>query len=446
FISIDDNELHNLRKICDEIFGENNFIAQIIWERAYAPVNLKKHFSESHDFVICYARDISEAINLGLPRSDEADDRYSNPDNDPRGPWQSSDLSVGPPVEKNIYEIITPGGRKVMPPSGRSWLYTREIFNKLRSDNRIWFGENENNVPRVKRFLVDVKDTVTPMTIWAYKEVGHSQSASQALKRLFDDKAVFTYPKPVDYIKRMAQLYTKDDDIILDFFAGSSTTAHAVMKLNAEDGGNRKFIMVQLPEPTEKDSEAYIAGYKNISDIGKERIRRAGDQIRKDLEKRYNEADIMERENIKDPEELDIGFKVLKLDTSNIKEWNPGIYDNLQLAIEDSLNPYIEGRTEEDVVFEMMLKMGIDLTHPIEEHKIEQGTIYSIGFGSLMIYLSKNADIGVARKMVEIKKEYDPEIWRVIFRDEGFKSDKDKTNIKETLKAAGLMDEGFLSL
>ena len=283
FISIDDNEVHNLRKICDEIFGEDNFIANIIWERAYAPVNLKKHFSENHDYVLCYAKSIDNLVCNGLRRSDEANERYQNPDNDRRGPWMSDNLSVGPVIPEKVYEIITPSGRKVRPPEGRCWALTKERFIEFVEDNRIWFGETGDNVPRIKRFLGEVKDTVTPLTIWKYIEVGHSQDAKQKLKELFDGQAYFDYPKSVDLIKRMLELYADSDSIVLDFFSGSSTTAHAVMQLNAEDGGNRKFIMAQLPEPTDEKSEAYNAGYKNVCEIGKERIRRAGAQIKQEL-------------------------------------------------------------------------------------------------------------------------------------------------------------------
>lgn len=251
FISIDDNEQANLKLICDEIFGHNNFIAQVIWERAYAPVNLKKHFSESHDYIICYAKSIENLKCYGLPRSIEANDRYSNPDNDPRGDWTSSDLSVGPIVESKVYEITTPSGRKVLPPNGYCWRLDKDTFAKYVSDNRIWFGENGNNVPRIKRFLADVKQGITPMTIWKYAEVGHSQDATKKLKEIFGGKAVFDYPKSVELIKRCFELYTDKSSIILDSFAGSGTTAHAVLNLNKADGGNRKFILVEMEDYAE---------------------------------------------------------------------------------------------------------------------------------------------------------------------------------------------------
>ena len=283
FISIDDNEAKNLKNVVDEVFGERNFLAQVVWERAYSPINLMKHFSPSHDYILVYARDIECAVCKGIPRSAAANERYSNPDNDPRGDWKSSDLSVGPAVESNIYPITTPSGRVVMPPSGYSWRLSKAKFDEFVKDNRIWFGSDGNNVPSIKRFITELrKQGITPMTFWRYEEVGHSQDATQKLAKLFDGKKYFDYPKPIELIKRCIAIYSDSDSYVLDFFSGSATTAHAVMQLNAEDGGKRKYIMVQLPEETAKDSEAYKAGYKSICEIGKERIRRAGKKIKEE--------------------------------------------------------------------------------------------------------------------------------------------------------------------
>lgn len=243
FISIDDNEQAQIKILCDDIFGQDNFIAQVIWERAFAPVNLKKHFSESHDYVICYAKQLQNAVCNGLSRTTEANGRYSNPDNDPRGDWTSSDMTVGPEIKEKVYDIITPNGTKLTPASGRCWLFTKERYQEMLADNRIWFGENGGNMPRVKKFLSEVKQGVTPMTIWKYTEVGHSQDATKELKGVFDGQSKFTYPKSVRLIQRIVGLYGDKNSTILDFFAGSGTTGHAVMKLNAEDGGNRRFIL-----------------------------------------------------------------------------------------------------------------------------------------------------------------------------------------------------------
>jgi adenine-specific DNA-methyltransferase len=441
FISIDDNEDDNLKKICNEVFGEENFIAQIVWERAYSPVNLKKHFSTSHDYMLCYGKNFTQTKCNGLPRTADANDRYGNPDNDSRGDWKSSDLSVGPIVSSKVYEITTPSGRKVLPPSGYCWRLDAEKFNEYVNDNRIWFGPDGNNVPSIKRFLSEVKQGMTPMTIWKYTEVGHSQDAAQKLKQLFDGKAYFDYPKPVELIKRGLQLYTDKDSVVLDFFSGSATTAHAVMQLNAEDGGNRKFIMVQLPEPYAKGTEAAKAGYKNICEIGKERICRAGEKIKAEVEEQNAQLKIGE-EPKKAP---DIGFKDFKLDTSNLKKWQPDA-DELENSLFDSISNYVDGRSELDVVYEIMLKMGLDLTWPLETHTYGCKNVYTIGMGALMICLDDHITPDVAEGMVSLHKELAPETWKVVFKDNGFADDSAKVNVKEILKCAGLDEDAFTTV
>lgn len=376
FISIDDSEVGNLRKICDEIFGGRNFLAQIIWERAFAPVNLKKHFSPSHDYIICYANNIDNCVCNGLKRDDSSNSRYANPDNDPRGVWTSGDLSVGPAVTEKIYEIITPSGRSVYPPSGYCWRLDKNTFFEYVKDKRIWFGENGDNVPRIKRFLSEVKQGITPMTIWKFKEVGSSQDASRNLKKLFDDKAFFEYPKSVPLIERCIQLYSNKESLILDFFSGSATTAHAVMQLNAEDGGKRKFIMVQLQEECAENSEAYKAGYKNICEIGKERIRRAGKKIKE--------------ENPLTTKDLDIGFRVLKCDSSNMEDvyFTPKDYmDKQQSLFVDNIK---KDRSDEDLLFDAMLKLDTPLSSKIERITIAGKTVYNVAQGHLMACFDKN--------------------------------------------------------
>lgn len=351
FVSIDDNEVHNLRLMMNEIFGEENFVAQIIWERAYAPVNLKHHFSESHDYIVCFARNIDLLNKLSLKRNEAADARYKNLDNDPRGPYKLSDFSVGPANLKNIYEITTPSGRQVSPPSGRSWVFSQERTNELIADNRVWFGKEGNNVPAYKRFLSEVKDGVTPMTVWKYTDVGHSQDATKEVKDLFDGVAYFDYPKPVKLIKQLASLCTDGNDIILDFFSGSGTTAHAVAELNAEDGGNRRWICVQLPELTDEKSEAYKAGYRTIADIARERIRRAGAKIRAD------QADKLASRNVP----LDLGFRAYRVGDSNFKQWNELVSDPEEIRQQAlaNLDPLEEGATDDDLLTELLLKRGI---------------------------------------------------------------------------------------
>ena len=368
FISMDDNEIKNLKNICDEIFGEDNFIAQVVWERAYSPVNLKKHFSESHDYLLCYAKQFNYALCNGLPKTAEALDRYKNPDNDPRGPWKSADATVGPVVNEKLYPVTLPSGRVVYPSSGRCWLYTKNRFQEMVDDNRVWFGSDGNSVPAIKKFASEVRQTMTPMTIWKYTEVGHSQEAAQNLKRLFGNHDYFDYPKPVELIKRCITLYSSSDSIILDFFSGSATTAHAVMQLNAEDGGNRKFIMAQLPEATDEKSEAYKAGYKNICEIGKERIRRAGKKIKE--------------ESPLTTKDLDTGFRVLKLDSSNMENvyYTPAEFNERDL-FEDNIKP---DRTEEDLLFQSMIDLGIELSAKIEQTQIAGKTVWNVSDGYLM--------------------------------------------------------------
>ena len=411
FISIDDNEQENLKKICDEIFGEQNFLAQVIWERAYSPVNLKKHFSESHDYIICYAKSLELAACNGLPRSDEANDRYSNPDNDSRGPWTSGDLSVGPRIESKVYEITTPSGRKILPPSGYCWRLDEKTFEQYKKENRIWFGEGGDNVPRIKRFLSEVKQGITPMTVWKYTEVGHSQDAAQKLKKLFDGKAYFDYPKSVELIKRCIQLYSSDDCIIVDFFSGSATTAHAVMQLNAEDVGKRKFIMVQLPEETDEKSEAYKAGYKNICEIGKERIRRAGAKIKE--------------ESPFTTEKLDIGFRVLKLDSSNMKDvyYSPA---ELEMSFLTDLADNIkEDRTPEDLLFQVMLDLGVLLSSKIEESTISGKKVFNVAGGLLYACFDDNVTDDVITEIAKKKPHY------FVMRDSSMVNDSVATNFDQ---------------
>ena len=411
FISIDDNEQANLKKLCDEVFGEDNFIAQIVWERAYSPVNLKKHFSESHDYIICYAKNIDKTICNGLPRSEEANERYSNPDNDPRGPWTSGDLSVGPRIESKVYEIISPSGRIILPPSGYCWRLDEKTFDQYKKDNRIWFGENGDNVPRIKRFLGEVKQGITPMTVWKYTEVGHSQDAAQKLKKIFEGKALFDYPKSVELIKRCVQLYSSKDSIILDFFSGSATTAHAVMQLNAEDGGNRKFIMVQLPEKCDEKSEAYKAGYKNICEIGKERIRRAGKKIKE--------------ENPLTTAKLDTGFRVLKLDSSNMKPvyYKPEDYtQDLLSGLEDNIK---EDRTPMDLLFQVMLELGKPLSAKIEEKVIGDKKVFVVNDDDLIACFDSNITEEVVKQIALMKPLF------AVFRDSSMANDSLNTNFEQ---------------
>ncbi len=422
FISIDDNEVENLKKICDELFGNSNFISQVVWERSFAPISLKKHFSNSHDYILIYGKNIAETECHGLPRTAENSARYSNPDNDPRGPWQSDNTTVGPAVPSKVYELQLPSGRKIFPPSGRCWLYTKERFEEMIADNRIWFGADGDNVPRLKRFLSDVKQGVTPMSIWKHEEVGHSQSASQNLKKLFDGKAYFEYPKPVDLIDRCIALYTDKDSLVMDFFSGSATTAHAVFKRNVEDGGNRKFIMVQLPEDTTEDSEAYQAGYKNICEIGKERIRRAGKKMLE--EQKAKQGDLFSGEQKK----LDVGFRVFKCADSNMKDvyYAPADYNQQMLFdLEDNIK---EDRNDLDLLFGCMLDWGVTLDLPLRTEKVDGINIHIVNEGDLVACFEKHIPESVIDHIASLLP------MRVVLRDSCFDEAKEKMNFFEIFK------------
>ena len=411
FISMDDNEIKNLKNICDEIYGESNFIAQVVWERAYSPVNLKKHFSESHDYLLCYAKQIDNATCNGLPKTAEALDRYKNPDNDPRGPWKSADATVGPVVNDKLYPVTLPSGRVVYPSSGRCWLYTQSRFQEMVADNRVWFGSDGNSVPAIKKFASEVRQTMTPMTIWKYTEVGHSQEAAQNLKKLFENHDYFDYPKPVELIKRCITLYSSKESIILDFFSGSATTAHAVMQLNAEDGGKRKFIMVQLPEATDEKSEAYKAGYKNICEIGKERIRRAGKKIKEE----HPEA-----------KKLDTGFRVLKLDSSNMQDvyYTPSEF-NEQKLFDDNIKPDRLGNDGEDLLFQTMIELGIELSAKIEKRSIAGKTVWSVSDGYLMACFDEEVN---ETTITEIARQHP---YYFVMRDSSLANDQVADNFEQ---------------
>ena len=364
FISIDDNEQKNLKNVCDEIFGPSSFIAQLIWERAFSPKNDAKFISNSHDYILMYSKNI-EAFSIGrLPRTEEANARYSNPDNDPRGVWMSSDISVKTYNAACDYPITTPSGKIVEPPAGRCWSLSKNAFFERLQDNRIWFGPNGDNTPRLKRFLSELKyEGMAPTSLLFYKEVGHSQEGAQEVVSLFGDKGVFDGPKPVRLLQRLITLANlHDDSIVLDFFSGSATTAHALMKVNAEKQTNCKFILVQLPEKVSETKKGQ--GYKNICEIGKERIRRAGKKIKEENR---------DKEGI---EKLDTGFRVLKLDSSNMNDvyYTPEDFDKHTLFSENVKSD----RTPEDLLFQVMLDLGIELSAKIESRQIAGKTVYLV--------------------------------------------------------------------
>ena len=364
FISIDDNEQKNLKNVCDEIFGQSNFIAQLVWERAYSPKNDAKYISNSHDYILLYARNIENFVIGRLPRTEEANARYSNPDNDARGVWKASDMSVKTYNAACDYPITTPSGKIVEPPAGRCWSLSKNAFFERLQDNRIWFGPKGDSTPAIKRFLSELKyEGMAPTSLLFYKEVGHSQEGAQEVVSLFGDKGVFDGPKPVRLLQRLITLANlHDDSIVLDFFSGSATTAHALMKVNAEKQTNCKFILIQLPEKVSETKKGQ--GYKNICEIGKERIRRAGKKIKEENK---------DKEGI---EKLDTGFRVLKLDSSNMNDvyYTPEDFDKHTLFSENVKS----GRTPEDLLFQVMLDLGIELSAKIESRQIAGKTVYLV--------------------------------------------------------------------
>jgi adenine-specific DNA-methyltransferase len=428
FISIDDNEFDNLKKLCDEILGEDNFVANIIWEKKFAPQNDAKWYSPNHDYVLLYARDKNIYRPILENRDEEQISRYKNPDNDPRGVWASSDLSVKTYSPEYDYPIQTPSGKLISLPSGRCWMTSKEKMDELIKDNRIWFGSEGSNLPRLKRFLSEVKDGITPMTIWKRTEVGDTQEGKRDLLKVMPEN-VFQTPKTIRLILKMLRLTIGANDTVLDFFAGSGSTSHAVMQLNSEDGGNRKFVCVQLPEPTDEKSEADKAGYKTISEITKERIRRAGEKIKSEMKE-----DLFSEQG----KTLDIGFRAFKLDSSNIRAWD-GNPDALEDNLFNAGSNIKENRTEEDVLYEILLKYGLDLTMPIEQKEIAGKQVFDIGMGALFICLGDNITIAVAEGIGKWKEERQPATSKVIFKDTGF-TDVEKTNSMQILKRYGILE------
>lgn len=370
FISIDDNECANLKCILSEIFGANNFVAQIVWEKVHTRKNSAINFSSSHEYVICAAkikRNDSNQTNCFirslLPREDLS--AYSNPDNDPKGPWKADPLTAHNYYGAD-YTITKPNGVVISRPSGRYWCYSLETINQMISENAIIWGEGES-MPYGKRYLCDVQDGLVPTTLFSRTFAGDTSAAKKDIDELFPEcKGFFSYPKPVKLIERLLQIATPRTGLILDFFSGSATTAQAVMRQNVEDGGNRRFVMVQLPEPCDEKGEAFKAGYKNICEIGKERIRRAGEKVKE-------EAGLA-------GQRLDIGFRVYKLDSSNVKAWNPQEEDLVE-AMSKYAEHLVGGRTEDDLLTEIMLKSGIDLVEEVEERVIAGHRVQSLGYG-----------------------------------------------------------------
>ena len=381
FISIDDNEQANLKLLCDDVFGEENFVANIIWEKKFAPSNDAKWFSDNHDHILIYSKSKELFRPNLLERNEEALNRYKNPDNDSRGAWVSGDMTVKTYNSNYDFEITTPSGRKVSPPKGICWRFSKEKVAELILENRVWFGANGDNVPRLKRFLNEVKEGITPLTIWYHKDVAHNQEAAQELRKLFEGELYFETPKPIRLIKRIIHLASKENEIVLDFFAGSGTTGHAVMQLNAEDGGNRKFILCQIDEPIDKKKPAYKFCIDNhlpplISSITIERLKRAGGKIAKEQEekikKKAGELDfsmVAEKQtSYYSKNTLDLGFKVF----DNVEAPTLQVDETGQISITENETDALSR------IYNMIFTVGLDEPTQVPEEVIKD-SIYKIG-------------------------------------------------------------------
>lgn len=415
FISIDENEVHNMRKICDEVFGEANFISQLGWQKVYSPKNQARYFSNDYEFVLCYCKNISTFSIGELPRTEAMNARYKNPDNDPRGDWKPGDC-VGNGVRKNgYYDVTGPTGKVFNVPEGKHWVYAPDTMSRLIAENRIWWGKDGNSFPAVKQFLADVGGRKAS-SLLMYEDYGHTDMAKKDLIKLFPDlvKVPFDTPKPVKLIKMLATLGTEDGDIVLDFFAGSATTAQSIFELNAEKGTNRRFVLVQLPEPLLDNDEANEKGLITISDVAKERIRRAGDKIKS--------------ESPMTTQDLDIGFRVLKLDDTNMKDvyYAPDDYDQGMLAgLESNIK---DDRTDLDLLFGCLIDWGLPLSLPYKSEQIDGCTVHTYNDGDLIACFDANIPESVVKEIAKRKP------LRAVFRDSGFASSPEKINVFEIFK------------
>lgn len=415
FISCDDNEDGNIKSLCCEIFGIDNFKANISWQKRYTRSNNTIDFTTVIEHILVFSKSINFSVNL-LPRTEEADARYSNPDNDPRGLWKgASFLNPATPQERpNLcYPITNPNTHKTQYPTTNAWRRSYDEYKKLASENRLYWGiDGLSPIPSIKMFLSEARG-LTPINFWSHEYAGNTDIGTEELKSIFDVK-VFNNPKPTSLIKRAIEHSCGQQAIILDFFAGSSTTAHAVMQLNAEDGGNRQFIMVQLPEACDAQSEAAKAGYGTIAEISKERIRRAG--------KKILEGDCHEGWN------RDVGFRVLKVDTSNMADvfYTP---DALQQSLLDLTTDNIKpGRTPEDLLFQVLLDWGVELTLPIRKESIQGKTVFFVDDNALVACFDRGIDEALVRELAACAP------LRVVFRDNGFVSDAVKINVEQIFR------------
>ncbi|TKD34379.1 site-specific DNA-methyltransferase [Azotobacter chroococcum] len=420
FISIDDNEISNLQKIADEVFGEENLRGILVWQHSVQPKGYSGTFSVHHNFILCYAR--SEDFELAnLERTDEHNKNYSNPDNDPNGKWRAGDVRNALYRPNLIYKIKTPSGKEIDPPQN-GWRWSKETLNQKINSGEIIFSQDETRI--IRKIYLNALDGRTPETILFGKDVGTTRDAASEIKSLFDGEQPFDTPKPVNLVRHLIMLSGAcKQDLIMDFFAGSSTTAHAVALFNVDSNKQLRSILVQIPELCDETSTAFKLGYKNISEISKERIRRAGKKIKEEN---------AEKEGI---DKLDIGFRVLKIDTSNMKEvyYSPDAVTQDLLA--DQVDNIREDRTPEDLLFQVLLDWGVDLALPISQETIAGKNVFFVDGNALVACFDKGIDEAFVKEIAA----YQP--LRVVFRDNGFASDSVKINVEQLFKLLSPMTE-----
>ena len=434
FISIDDNEVSNLRKLCDEIFGEENFIAQNVWQKRYSREN-RGIIGDAHEYVVVYARgfqNFKEVRNL-ISITESQKRAYRKTNGDPRGPWRAIPMTAQGYRPNQMYEIVSPSGKVFLPPEGRCWGMVESEFLKLKKEGRIYFGKSDDAQPGVIRYLDEVKGVV-PWTWWAHEEVGHTDEAKKEIREFLGQASVFDNPKPVRLIKRALEIAADSNEIVLDFFSGSCTTAHALLNLNKKEGGNRKFIMVQLPEPCDEKSEAFKAGYNTIADIGKERIRRVIRKIEEERAAKTRKAEGMLPGMAEELPDLDLGFKVLKLDRSNFKIWDGNHPDASEEKIGRQLELHIDHidpeASQEDILFELLLKAGFMPTEKVEKRELAGKTVFSMAGGTLLVCLENE----ITPELIDAVAEAEPS--QFICLDRGFQgNDQLKANAVQTFAA-----------
>jgi len=410
FISIDDNEQANLKVMCDEIFGEENFLANIVWEKVHTRKNSAKYFSTSHEHIIAIAKHKENWDRVLLPR--EGESAYKNPDNHPKGPWKLDPITAHNQYNAD-YKITKPNGIVLSRPKDRYWAFSEETIKEKIANNEIYWGDGDS-YPMIKRFLSDAQDGLVPTTIFSRKFAGDTSSSKKQLDELMDNKGIFDYSKPALLIKRLLQISTREHSLILDFFGGSGTTADAVMQLNAEDGGNRKFILCTLDEKVADKSAAKEAGYETIDQISRERIRRAAAKIQEEHPELVGKQDF--------------GFKAYKLDSSNFKDVSARPDQFVQADLFDSVSNIKEGRSGLDLLFQVMLTWGMELSLAIDLKKVAGAEVYDVDQGSLMACFEDDISEEVIRYIAQAQP------LRAVFRDSSFAHSADKINVSEIFK------------